>query len=243
MLILGLTGSMGCGKSSVARLLAERGVRVLDSDLFARMALAPASPGFDQVVERFGARVLDGTGALDRAGLGVALQEDPHGWQALEAIVHPEVRRLQAEALRRLDLENSSAVVVLDEPLLFETGGEFLCDWVVVVACAERQMERLQQRGGMALTVQQAAMARQMTEGEKCRRADLVIDNRGSWEELVLQVESTCGWIGCVAGRVGESVWPKKWSNDSPPGNKSGSRGLAPRQVQDSVLVGFGAKP
>ncbi|MBF0426940.1 MAG: dephospho-CoA kinase [Magnetococcales bacterium] len=210
VLVVGLTGSMGCGKSSVARLLAARGGQVLDSDRLAREALVAGSPGLHQVVERFGRDILNPAGEVDRASLGLALRADAAGWAALEAIVHPQVRRLQAAAMVRLYRENPAAVIVLDEPLLFETGGDALCDVTVVVACGEQQVQRLQQRGGMDFSVQQAALARQMAEVEKCRRADRVIDNSGSLLVTEEQVVLFWAWVGCLAGRGG-GAWPERW--------------------------------
>ncbi|MBF0137184.1 MAG: dephospho-CoA kinase [Magnetococcus sp. DMHC-1] len=213
MYILGLTGSMGCGKSSVAQLLVARGGYLLDSDQMAKETLTMGSPGYQQVVQRFGHEILGPSRDVDRGRLGAALQEDPNAWSDLEAIIHPHVRRLQAETILRHSQENLAAVVILDEPLLFETGGDALCDLVLVVACGDRQLDRLRQRGGSVVTeVQKAAMARQMPEEEKCRRADRVIDNRGSLTDTTRQVDEFWAWLGCLATRAVEQAWPVKWA-------------------------------
>jgi dephospho-CoA kinase len=141
MLLVGLTGGIGSGKSVVARMLEERGAVVFDADLLAHRAIAPGTPGHDAVVERFGPTVLAPGGDLDREALASIVFADPAGRRDLEAIVHPEVRRLFAEGAEAY--RDTDAVVVLGAPLLVETGMHTAFDVLIVVSTsAETQVDR-----------------------------------------------------------------------------------------------------
>ncbi|MBF0624737.1 MAG: dephospho-CoA kinase [Magnetococcales bacterium] len=212
MLVLGLTGAMGCGKSTVAAMMVELGGKLLDSDALARQALAPGSPGLVRTVDLFGPEILTVAGHLDRRRLGAALGTDPVRWRRLEAVVHPEVRRLQARFLEDWSRSGQPrTLVILDEPLLLETDGAGLCDRVVVVVCGQRQMTRLEARGTMDPAVRKAAMDRQLPEREKCRRADEVIDNSRGLDDTRLQVQSLWTRLACQLGRLEQSTWPRCW--------------------------------
>ncbi|HUL84102.1 MAG TPA: dephospho-CoA kinase [Actinomycetota bacterium] len=187
MLLLGLTGGLGSGKSTVAEMLHARGAVVLDADAFAREAVVGGSEGFRRVVQRFGAGVVGADGELDRAKLASIVFADRPSLADLEAIVHPEVRRLMADGIQEnLDTDR---VVVLVNPLLIEMGTHRDCDVVVVVSVApETQVARSVARG-MAEDDVRARIAAQLPLEERSRAADVLLDNEGSLEDLEREVD------------------------------------------------------
>jgi dephospho-CoA kinase len=189
MLLVGLTGGIGSGKSTVARLLEHRGAVVFDADVLAREAVAPGTPGHEAVVERFGANVLAPGGELDREALAAIVFADPAARRDLEAIVHPEVRRLFAEGCERH--RRSDDVIVFGAPLLVETGMHSAFDVLVVVAAPiETQTERLLRDRGMSEEQARARIEAQAPVAEKIAVADAVIDNDGSLEDLERRVDA-----------------------------------------------------
>ena len=189
---IGLTGGIASGKSAVARQLAERGLPVLDADLFAREALAPGSAGTRAVLARYGQRLAAGeAGAIDRAALGRIVFADPAERRWLEALVHPIVRERFAAELERLAAE---PVVVLVIPLLFEAGLEELCSEVWLVDCdAEQQLQRLMRRDGLSDADARARIGAQWPLERKRELADRLIDNRGTPDQLGTLVEAVLG--------------------------------------------------
>ena len=177
---IGLTGGIASGKSSVGRLLAERGLPVLDADRFAREALAPGSAGARAVLARYG--------TLDRAALGRIVFGDAAERSWLEHLVHPLVRERFNAALEQLEAEPA---VVLMIPLLFETGLETLCSEVWLVDCEEpQQLERLLARNPLSEAEARERIAAQWPLARKRPLADRLIDNRGCQATLVPQVEA-----------------------------------------------------
>ncbi|GBC86568.1 Dephospho-CoA kinase [bacterium HR12] len=188
MLLVGLTGGIGSGKTTVARMLERRGAVVFDADVLARKAVEPGTPGFNAVVERFGASVLAPGGDLDREALASIVFADPAARRDLEAIVHPEVRRMFSEACEAY--RDTDAVVVFSAPLLVETGMHSAFDVLIVVAATERtQIERLMRGRGMSEEQIRARIAAQAPLEEKAAVADILIDNEGTLEELEAQVD------------------------------------------------------
>ncbi|MFJ6889083.1 dephospho-CoA kinase [Streptomyces californicus] len=188
MLKVGLTGGIGAGKSEVSRLLVERGAVLIDSDRIAREVVEPGTPGLAAVVEEFGPDILTAEGTLDRPALGALVFADDQWRAALNAIVHPLVGARAAE-LERAAPED--AVVVHDVPLLTENGLAPFYDLVVVVdASAETQLDRLVTLRGMTESDARARMAAQATREERRAVADLVVDNDGTHEALVEQVDA-----------------------------------------------------
>jgi len=189
VLRVGLTGSIGAGKSAVSSRLAELGAVVVDSDLLAREVLAPDSAGLRDVVAAFGADVLDSDGALDRAALGEVVFADDAARRRLEAIVHPRVRARAAE------LEGAAAaeaVVVHDVPLLVETGQADMYDVVVVVDVPdELAVRRLVEQRGMTEAAARARLRAQADRAERAAVADLIIDNTGTLADLDQRVNET----------------------------------------------------
>jgi dephospho-CoA kinase len=193
MILLGLTGSIGMGKSTTARMFALAGALTWNADDAVHALYAPGGAGVGPVGEAFPGVVVDG--AVDRARLAEALGADPSAFARLEAIVHPLVARGRLE-----DLEAARAagvrLAVLDIPLLFETGGDRAVHAVVVVtAPPEVQAERVLARPGMTRERFDAILSRQTPDAEKRRRADFVVDTSRGLEAAMLQVEGIVGTV------------------------------------------------
>ncbi len=190
MLLVGLTGGIGSGKSTVAKLLADRGVVVVDADVLAREAVEPGTPGFEQVVKRFGSELVDLAtgGVLDRKKLAEIVFADEGARKDLEAIIHPEVGRLLLEEVARY--RETDRIVVFDAPLIVEGGfGDGLDALIVVTAPREEQIARLIRDRGMAEDEASARIAAQSSQEEKLARATHVVRNEGSMDELDGQVQ------------------------------------------------------
>jgi dephospho-CoA kinase len=188
VLLVGLTGGIGSGKSTVARLLEKRGAVVFDADLLAREAVAPGTPGHAAVIERFGADVLAPGGELDREALASIVFADPSARRDLEQIVHPEVRRLFAEGSEAY--RDTDRVVVFSAPLLVESGMHTAFEILVVVsASVATQIERLMRQRGMSEASIRARIDAQAPLEDKAAVADFIVDNEGSLDELESQVE------------------------------------------------------
>ena len=186
MLLVGLTGGIGSGKSTVARILGEHGAVILDADVFARDAVRGGTDAFAAVVDRFGAGLVGPDGELDRSKLASIVFADPAALADLEAIVHPEVRRMIADGIQaELDTDH---VVVLVNPLLIEMGAHRDCDVVVVISTEpETQVARTVARGMDEADVR-ARLAAQLPIEERARAADVLLDNEGSLENLEREV-------------------------------------------------------
>jgi dephospho-CoA kinase len=188
VLLVGLTGGIGSGKSTVARLLEKLGAVVFDADLLAREAVEPGTPGHAAVIERFGADVLAPGGELDREALASIVFADPAARRDLEQIVHPEVRRLFAEGSEAY--RDTDRVVVFSAPLLVETGMHTAFEVLVVVsATVATQIERLMRQRGMSEPSIRARIDAQAPLEDKAAAADFLVDNEGSLDELESQVE------------------------------------------------------
>jgi dephospho-CoA kinase len=187
MLLVGLTGGIGSGKSTVADLLAARGAVILDADAFARDAVRAGTDALASVIQRFGDGVVGSEGELDRARLASVVFADREALADLEAIIHPEVRRMIADGIQsHLDTDD---VVVLVNPLLIEMGTHRDCDVVVVVsALPETQVARSVARG-MDEADARARLEAQLPLDERARAADVLLDNEGSIEELETEVD------------------------------------------------------
>jgi dephospho-CoA kinase len=188
VLLVGLTGGIGSGKSTVARLLEKRGAVVFDADLLAREAVEPGTPGHAAVIERFGADVLAPGGELDREALASIVFADPSARRDLEEIVHPEVRRLFAEGSEAY--RDTDSVVVFSAPLLVETGMHTAFEILVVVsATVATQIERLMRQRGMSASSIRARIEAQAPLEDKAAVADFLVDNEGTLDELESQVD------------------------------------------------------
>jgi dephospho-CoA kinase len=189
VLLVGLTGGIGAGKSTVAALLAERGAQIVDADVLARDALRPGEEAWSSVVEQFGDEILAaGSMEIDRKRLADIVFADPSRRIALNAIVHPVVMRGIADALDLL--RSTQEIVVLDAALLIETGLDRDLDLVVVVTASQQTREsRLVSQRGMSRSDVRARMAAQASEADLVARADIVIANNGSREQLAAETE------------------------------------------------------
>lgn len=199
MRIVGLTGGIASGKSTVARMLAERGVPVIDADAIAREVVAPGTPALAAIAARWPA-VIRG-GALDRPALGAIVFADPAEREALEAIVHPAIA---AESGRRLAALAAAGtpIAVYEAALLVERGLDAGLDALVVVALPEEeQVRRLVARDGLEPALARARIASQAPLSEKLRRADYVIDNTGSLDDLRARVDGV--WSRLERGEPG----------------------------------------
>jgi dephospho-CoA kinase len=193
VILVGLTGGIGSGKSTVSAMLAARGAVVVDADAITRELQQPGQPVLDAIVERFGPGVLLPDGALDRAALAALVFSDPDALADLNAIVHPAVG---AEIARRIEAAaGTDAVVVLDIPLLAENPRKGLAATVVVDAPVDVAVDRLVRLRAMDEADARARIARQATREERAARADRVIDNTGDLEALEAQVEDLWAWL------------------------------------------------
>lgn len=179
-----LTGNIASGKSTVAEAWQRRGAAVIDADVLSRRAVEPGSPGLARIVDAFGPGILDADGALDRPRMRDLVFNDPEQRARLEEIVHPEVKRLRAEAEQQL-VNQGVHLIVNDIPLLFETGMESAFDIVVLVDSAEAvRLQRLAGIRGIPEDEARRMMAAQIPSESKRGRADIVIENNGTIEEL-----------------------------------------------------------
>lgn len=189
MIRVGLTGGIASGKSSVARLLAARGVPVLDADQVARQVVAPGTPGLAAIVAHFGPDLLQPDGSLDRKALGAIVVQDPVQRRALEAITHPAIYQHMLSWLGRQASEGHPAAVV-EAALMVETGSYTMYDRVLVVACPpDVQRARLAQRQGIRPDAAQKWIDSQMPLAQKIAVADAVIHNDGTPDDLPKAVD------------------------------------------------------
>ena len=189
-LILGITGNIASGKSTVAGAFAKLGAALVDADQLARDVVAPGSALLAQLVARFGQEILQEDGQLNRERLGEIIFSDADARRELNALMHPAIGQLAVETLQRLKNLPGVPLVVYEAPLLFEAGAEGRVDKVLVVKLDPQvQLKRLMQRDGFDEAAARKRIAAQMSQEEKMARADYVIDNSGTVEEALLQVE------------------------------------------------------
>jgi dephospho-CoA kinase len=203
-LLVGLTGSIATGKSTVSRMFAHLGARVLDADLLAREVVMPGQPAYLKIVEEFGQGVVQDDGTLDRKALGAIVFAEPARRKRLEEITHPAIAARQQRILSVLDEEAFEGIVIWDVALLFETGGVAKMDRVVVVATdPETELARLMTRDGMVEADARARIASQMPVAEKAKRAHYVIDNSGDRIQTERQVKGVYeALLGELAARL-----------------------------------------
>jgi dephospho-CoA kinase len=191
--VVGLTGGIGSGKSAVSALLAARGAVVLDADAIVREHQRPGTDVFAAIVERFGPGVIAADGSLDRPALAALVFGDPAALADLNALTHPAVGRTIAE---RLAAEGGTDhVVVLDVPLLVESGRYDVAGLLVVDCPVDVAVERLVRQRGMDEADARARIARQARREERLAKADFVVDNSGSRDDLEVAVGRAWAWI------------------------------------------------
>jgi dephospho-CoA kinase len=199
VLLIGLTGGIGSGKSTVSALLAAKGAVIIDADAITRELQQPGTDVFAAMVERFGPGIVAADGTLDRAAVADVVFNDAAALKDLTGIVHPAVG---VEIARRLEeARDTDQLVVLDVPLLVESGRDDLAALVVVDVDPEIAVSRLVERRGMREADARARMANQVPREERLAKADLVIDNSGTPADLAAQVDE---------------LWPKLLSLGAP---------------------------
>ena len=185
MKIIGLTGGIACGKSTVSTELRALGAAIIDADALAHELSQPHQPLFNAYVQRFGREIVTADGTLDRAAIARRVFADPAVRAEVDAIAHPLIRMAAEERLRAARDENKRAAV-LDVPLLFEAGWDALADetWVVALPREEQLARLLARDTSMDAGEARARIAAQMPLAEKCARADVIVDNSGTKEEI-----------------------------------------------------------
>ncbi len=191
MNVVGLTGGIATGKSTVSRMLAAAGAYIIDADVLARDVVQPGLPAWNAVVKSFGRQILHEDQTIDRDRLAAVVFDDPQRKAELERIVHPAVGEAMAAQLAAIAASAPDSVVVLDVPLLYEAKMDAGLALVIVVYAPEAvQLERLILRNGLSREEARARIAAQMPIAEKRRRAGVVIDNSGSLESTRQQVQA-----------------------------------------------------
>ncbi len=188
-LLVGLTGGIATGKSTVSAMLASPSVRVIDADVLARDAVLPGTPTYARIVTEFGREVLQADGHLDRAKLGAVVFHDPARRKRLEEITHPAIRARLEKILAQFEHEAFDGIVIWNAALLIESGSTKQVDRVIVVVTdPATQIRRLMERDGIPEEAARARIATQMPLAVKARYADYVIDNSGSRADTERQV-------------------------------------------------------
>mgnify|MGYP000208948744 FL=1 len=192
MLVVGLTGGIGAGKSTVAQFFAELGALVIDADQLARMAIERGSDGFADVMLRFGDEIIV-NGDIDRKKLAEIVFSDPEARRDLEAIIHPRVQALFAEAVADLDIDD---ILIYEIPLLVETGAAAKFDYIITVESDIELRKALLLKKGLYISQIEKRMASQATPEAREAIADKVIRNDGDEDSLLRQVENL--WEGVL---------------------------------------------
>jgi dephospho-CoA kinase len=206
MLRVGLTGGVACGKSTVAKMLADLGANTVDADVIAHELYRPGQEVLQELVKHFGPEILKADGELDRAKLAT-LVFDGGRVEELNKIVHPAVIRQQDQWMRALGEKDRYAVAIVEAALILEAGVKDHFERIMVVTCkAAQKVARFAQRTGMSEDAARADVERrnkaQMPDEEKARRADFVIDNSGSVEETRHQVQRIYSELKVLAKRL-----------------------------------------
>jgi dephospho-CoA kinase len=200
MLLVGLTGNIGSGKSTVAQMLSERGATIIDADVLARRAVEMGTAAHDQIVARWGSDILAPDGQLDRAALRRIVFADHEQLEELNQIVHPEVERLRARLVEQAR-KRGDRIVICDIPLLFERHMTDRVDRIILVdAHRAIRLDRLVKDRGLRETEAMEMIAAQMPAELKRARADFVIDNDGTLTQLERKVQDV--WTALSTGPV-----------------------------------------
>jgi dephospho-CoA kinase len=211
MKLVGLTGGIGSGKSSVSERLARRGAEIIDADAITRELQQPGRPVFEAMVERWGDRILGVDGTLDRAVVAAIVFTDEGERKALEAIVHPAVR--DEMSARMAAAAPDDRVVVLDIPLLAEGKDRRGTSGVIVVDCpVEVAVERLVTQRGFDRADAEARVRAQVSREDRLAIADFVIDNGDGLPQLEAEVERCWAWLQ----ELPETPWPPERSTEAP---------------------------
>lgn len=200
MLVIGLTGGIGTGKTEVSRLLAQLGATVINADQVGHEAYTPHSEAWQEVVRTFGEDILQDSGEIDRRKLGGIVFADPERLATLNGIMHPRMAAIVREKLEVLESQGTD-VAVVEAAVLFEAGWDALVGEVwTTESLVDTVVERLQQRNGFAPEEIRKRIASQMPSEDRARRADEVIENDGELEDLETAVREV--WKRRVEGRI-----------------------------------------
>jgi dephospho-CoA kinase len=188
---IGLTGGIACGKSTVAEMLVDLGAILIDADQLARVVVLPGRPALNQIAARFGNKVINPDGTLNRKALGEIVFNEPHARKDLEAITHPFIRQEMWGQMAQAELNHPDQLVVVDIPLLYESGLQSKFEKVMLVYVPEEvQIQRLMKRDHLTPEAAQLRLAAQMPIEQKKQLADIVILNEGSLTETKQQIQS-----------------------------------------------------
>lgn len=194
--LIGLTGGIASGKSTVSRLLRNHGAIVIDADQVARSVVEPRSEGLRVLVDRWGSSILTPAGALDRTRMGELIFNDPQERKALEAIMHPLIAQ-ESERRIKQAITMRAPLVIYDAALLFEVGRAEQFRPVVVVACnRDTQISRIMHRDQCSQSTAESRIKAQMSVEEKINQADYVIENNGTMDDLRSAVHTLWSWLG-----------------------------------------------
>lgn len=188
-MIIGLTGGIASGKSTVSALLVSKGARLVDADVIAREIMLPGHEVLAAAVKQFGSEILSSDGTLNRGKLGDIVFQDPAALQALNNLTHPAIRREIKERMNSMEEEDPKKLTIVDIPLLFESGLENMFHEILVVYVPrEVQIARLMERNGLSLEQAEARLNAQMDIEAKRNKADYIIDNSGELAHTEQQV-------------------------------------------------------
>ncbi len=187
-LVVGVTGGLGAGKSTLCRLLAERGLHVIDADRVARTATAPGSQALAEIEAAFGPGLVDAAGRLDRAALAARALRDPAGQARLHAILHPRIRSELGREVERLGHAGVEAVVI-EATVILESGHRDFYDLLVVITAPDDEKVRRAVARGMTAAEAWERLALQWSDAEKAALADLVVTNDGSLDSLAIEAD------------------------------------------------------
>jgi dephospho-CoA kinase len=201
VLLVGLTGGIGSGKSTASSLLAARGAVIIDADAIVKELQQPGMPVFDAMVERFGPGIVAADGSLDRAAVASIVFTDETARKVLEAIVHPAVGAVMIERLGAQ--AGTDNIVVYDVPLLVESGKKGYGAVIVVDVDPDVAVQRLIEHRGFSEEDARARVANQVSRAERLAVADRVLDNSGTVEALAAQVDELWDWLVAREAEVG----------------------------------------
>jgi dephospho-CoA kinase len=193
-MIIGLTGGIATGKSTVAEMLVKRGALLVDADQIARDVVVPGSEVLVKIetffMEQYQLNVVQENGALDRKTLGELVFSNPHAKEALNSMIHPPIRKQIIERIQTLERENPQKLIIADIPLLFESKYDYMFDEVMLVYVSRQtQLQRLMNRDGITLEQAEQRIAAQLPIDEKRKLASVIIDNSGIFADTERQIE------------------------------------------------------
>ena len=192
MIKVGLTGGIGCGKSTVSKVFTSKGITIIDADKIAHRIVTPESKALREIIAIFGENILQKDGMLDRTALKKQVFSDAKKLLQLEAILHPKIYCAIKDQLEKsTPFPTASAYVMADIPLLIEKNYMDLFDHIVVVDCLpEQQIQRVQQRDNLDIAIIQAIINKQVSREKRLKQATHILDNSGDKEQLLLQINA-----------------------------------------------------